>query len=180
MQHLDTHTIIHDVQHGFRKHRSTETQRIQLIDNLAHSLDNTIHTDAIHLDFQNALDKIPHQRLLYKLTYYAISPQALNWLQSFLTNRTQKVLLEGNMSPSISGTSGVPQGSVLGPILFLIYINDLPDYIHNNSTVKCVADDTIMYHPITYQQDSNALQPDLDAIQRWELDWFMHSHPQKC
>ena len=70
MQHLDTHHILPDAQHGFRKHRSTETQLIQLIDNLAHNIDNRIQTDAILLDFQKAFDKVPHQRLLYKLTYY--------------------------------------------------------------------------------------------------------------
>ena len=112
------------------------------LDNIAHNIDNIIQTDAIRLDFQKAFYKVPHQRLLYKLTYYAISPQTLNWVQYLLSNRTQQVLLEGNMSSSISGTSGVPQGSVLGPILFLIYINDLPDYIQNNSTVKLFADDT--------------------------------------
>ena len=180
MQHLDKHNILHDAQHGFRKHRSTETQLIQLIDNLAHNIDNRIQTDAILLDFQKAFDKVPHQRLLYKLAYYGISPQAHNWVQSFLTNRTQQVLLEGNMSSPINVTSGVPQGSVLGPLLFLIYINDLPDYIQNNSTVKMFADDTIIYHSITNQQDTNALQEDLDALQRWESDWLMHFHPQKC
>ena len=84
------------------------------------------------------------------------------------------------MSSPINVTSRVPQGSLLGPLLFLIYINDLPDYIQNNSTVKLFADDTIIYHPITNQQDTNALQEDLDAVQRWESDWLMHFHPQKC
>ncbi len=74
MQHLDAHNILHDAQHGFRKHRSTETQPlIQLTDNLAHNIDNRIQTDAILLDFQKAFDKVPHHRLLYKLKYYGIS-----------------------------------------------------------------------------------------------------------
>ena len=90
MQHLDTHHILHDAQHGLRKHRSTETQLIQLIDNIAHNIDNRIQTDAILLDFQKAFAKVPHQRLLYKLPYYGISPQALNWVQSFLSNRRQQ------------------------------------------------------------------------------------------
>ena len=94
LQHLDAHNILHHAQHGFRKHRSTETQLIQLMDNLAHNIDNRIHTDAILLDFQKAFDKVPRHRLLYKLKYYGISPQALNWVHSFLTNRTQQVLLE--------------------------------------------------------------------------------------
>ena len=85
------------------------------------------------------------------------------------------------MSSPINVTSGVPQGSVLGPILLLIYINDLPDYIQNNSTViKLFADDTIIYHPINNQQDSIALQDDLDSLQRWESDWLTQFHPQKC
>ena len=84
------------------------------------------------------------------------------------------------MSSSINVISGFPQGSVFGPLLFLIYINDLPDYIQNNSTVKLFADDTIIYHPINNQQDSIALQEDLDSLQRWESDWLMHFHPQKC
>ena len=114
------------------------------------------------------------------LLYYGISPQALNWVHSFLSNRTQQVLLEGNTSSSINVPSGVAQGSVLGPILFLTYINDLPDYIKHNSTVQLFADDTIIYRPITNPQHSTALQEDLDALQRWESDWLMHFHPQKC
>ncbi len=83
------------------------------------------------------------------------------------------------MSSSINVTSGVPQRSVLGPILFLVYINDVLDYIQNNSTVL-FADDTIICHPITNQHDSNALQEDLDALQRWDSDRLMHLHSQKC
>ena len=84
------------------------------------------------------------------------------------------------MSSPINVTPGVPQGSVLGPILFLIYSKDLPDYFQNNSTIKLFAEDTIIYKTITNQHDSNALQEDLDALQRWASDWLMHFHPQKC
>ena len=145
---------------------------------LAHNINNRIQTDVNLLDFQKTSDKVPHQRLLYKLTHYGISPQALNSLHSFLSNRTQQFLLEGNTSYT-NVTSGVPQGSVLGPILFLIYINDLPDYIKNNSTTKRFADDTIIYRPITNPHEYNTLQEVLDALQRWESDWLMHVHSQK-
>ena len=113
--------------------------------------------------------------LLLQDPFFLVRPSFPMMIHSFLSNRTKQVLLEGNTSSSINVTSGVPQGSVLGPILFPIYINDLPDYIQNNSTVKHFADDTIIYHPITNQQDSTALQEDPDALQRWGS-----RHPHKC
>ena len=121
------------------------------------------------------------QHLLYKLKYYGISCNAYDWISDFLTDRTQTVvgLLEGEMSSKAPVTSGVPQGTVLGPILFLIYINDFPEYLQH-STLRLFADDSIIYKEIKTINDAQHLQLDLDAACRWEKDWLMHFHPDKC
>ena len=96
------------------------------------------------MDFAKAFDKVPHKRLISKLKLYGISDQITNWITSFLANRTQTVHLENTTSEKIAVTSGVPQWTVLGPILFLIYTNDLPDYI-KHSQIRHFADDSIIY-----------------------------------
>ena len=131
------------------------------------------------MDFAKAFDKVPHKRLISKLKLYGISDQIINWITSFLANRTQTVLLENTTSEKIAVTSGVPQGTVLGPILFLIYINDLPDYI-KHSQIKLLADDNIIYRPIKTQADCIKLQEDLESAVKWEQDWLMAFHPDKC
>jgi retron-type reverse transcriptase len=121
------------------------------------------------MDFAKAFDKISHRRLLYKLEYYGIQTHTLNWIQAFLSDRTQTVVIDGV-------TSGVPQGTVLCPILFLIYINDFPEYL-THSKLRLFADDSIIYKEITCQDDCKKLQSDLDAAARWEADWLMAFHP---
>lgn len=116
---------------------------------------------------------------MYKLRYYGISEQSEKWIESFLSNRTQTVLLENKSSNTIPVTSGVPQGTVLGPILFLIYINDLPDYLQH-SQIRLFADDSIIYRTIKSQTDCLKLQEDIEAAIRWEQDWLMSFHPDKC
>ena len=116
-------------------------------------------TDVVVLDFSKAFDVVPHQRLLHKLDHYGIRGTTLNWIQNFLINRTQKVVVDGSSSESARVKSGVPQGTVLGPLLFLTYINDLPSTV--SSQVRLFADDCLLYRPIKCRADQEKLQRDL-------------------
>ena len=179
IHHLITHGILTDSQHGFRKRRSCETQLILTINDLAKGLEDKGQFDVILLDFAKAFDKVSHQRLPLKAQHYGVRGPILQWVADFLTGRTQQVMLEGHLSNETKVTSGVPQGSVLGPLLFLIYINDLPDSI-NHSTSRLYADDCLLYKPIRSHQDCLKLQEDLDRLQDWERKWKMEFHPSKC
>ena len=180
MQHLDSNNILTDAQHGFRKRRSCTTQLLQVVEDLASSIDNKGQTDVIMLDLSKEFDKVPHHRLMYKVEFYGIRDSLHQWLADFLSNRTQQVVLDGSKSSSAPVLSGVPQGSVVGPLLFLLYMNDLPDYVTHGSSVRLFADDCALYHTIRSQEDADQLQQDLDALQRWEDDWAMAFHPSKC
>ena len=122
MNHLDTHNILTDKQHGFRPKRSTESQLIITYHDIARLLNrlDVTQVDAIVLDFAKAFDKVPHRRLILKLRHYGITGPTLHWITAFLSNRTQRVLLDGASSNSVPVSSGVPQGTVLGPLLFLL------------------------------------------------------------
>ncbi|MCW4309234.1 MAG: reverse transcriptase domain-containing protein [Candidatus Thiodiazotropha endolucinida] len=177
-RHFEEHNILYDLQHGFRERRSCETQLIQLVEDLARSLTQGKQTDLILLDFSKAFDKVNHLKLLYKLQMHGVQGKAHNWIQSFLMGRSQRVVLEGECSDEVPVSSGVPQGSVLGPILFLLYINDLPDNVQ--SQVRLFADDTAVYLTINGPDSSAILQKDLDQLQQWEALWDMEFNPGKC
>ena len=177
-RHLEANSILTDAQHGFRKRRSCETQLITTIQDLAKTMDNRGQTDIILLDFSKAFDKVPHHRLLHKLEFYGIRGSLHSWISSFLGKRFQQVLLEGATSASAPVQSGVPQGSVLGPLLLLLFINDLPEYISPGSTARFFADDCILYRAIETESDAHELQHDLDSLQQWEKDWHGIPSPE--
>ena len=138
-----------------------------------------IQNDVVVMDFAKAFDKVAHNRLLYKLSSYGVKGNTLGWIGSFLSGRSQMVVLEGKSSSSVPVLSGVPQGLVLGPVLFLIYINDLLEYV-SISTVRLFADDTLLYLTIHNSSDCDKIQADLNNLERWESDWQMSFHPEKC
>ena len=158
--------------------KELKTQLIQLIDELARGISLGRQTDLILLDFSKAFDKVSHTKLLFKLHQHGITRNNLGWIKAVLLGRSQCVALEEEKSSEIPVTSGVPQGSVLGPILFLLYINDLPENI--NSQVRLFADDTAVYLTVTSEDDSQTLQQDLQKLEKWEKTWEMHFDPSKC
>ena len=177
-RHFNQNDILYDLQHGFRERRSCETQLIQLVEDLARNMTSGKQTDLILLDFSKAFDKVNHLKLLYKLQLHGVQGKTLRWIESFLIGRSQTVVLNGNNSDELPVSSGVPQGSVLGPILFLLYINDLPDSLQ--SQVCLFADDTAVYLTVEGQADSKKLQGDLNVLQDWEKEWDMEFNPSKC
>ena len=150
-----------------------------LVEDLARNAGLGKQTDLILLDFSKAFDKVNHS--IWKLHNYGIRSNVLSWIVAFLGDRAQKVVVGGEESDTpVPVTSGVPQGSILGLILFLVYINDLPDKV--TSQVRLFADDTAMYMYLTMEgaKNSSVLQQDLDRLSVWESDWDIEFNPSKC
>ena len=131
--------------------------------------------DVIYLDFKKAFDSVPHERLLVKLRSYGIDGNLFKWIKDFLSLRYQYVKVGKETSSTMGVTSGIPQGSILGPILFLIFINDLPDCV--KSTCSIFADDTKVYNT---SENNNTLQTDINALQDWSHKWQLHFNCTKC
>lgn len=177
INYLEEHNIIFKYQHGFRKGYSCETQLAGFIQDLHSSVDAGIQVDSIFLDFSKAFDRVPHNRLLTKLALLNIHPLVLAWVKHFLSSRFQFTTVNNHNSSFSQVHSGVPQGSVLGPLLFLIFINDLPNSV--SSQIRLFADDCVIYRNIYSNDDRLALQHDIDSVTAWCSTWLMQLNPSK-
>lgn len=175
---LEENSFFTKAQHGFRSKFSCETQLVSFVHDLGTAIDQRCCTDVVFLDFSKAFDLVPHNLLFYKLSLLNIDTFVLQWISSFLSGRQQYVEVNDFSSPVSPVTSGVPQGSVLGPILFLIYINDLPTCI--SSRIRLFADDCVVYRQIRSVNDPLLLQSDLDALSDWCKTWSMSLSIEKC
>ena len=175
---LVKHKLLNSSQHGFLKARSCLTNMLCFLEEITKWIDVASPVNIIYLDFQKAFDKVPHQRLLLKLKAHGIGDSITDWIEQWLTDRRQRVVVDGEVSNWKSVLSGVPQGSVLGPILFLIYINDLDDSITSN--VLKFADDTKLFRKVNTDGDKQHLQNDLDRLVKWSEKWQMQFYFGKC
>ena len=178
VEFLVKHKLLNSSQHGFLKARSCLTNMLCFLEEITKWIDVGSPVDIIYLDFQKAFDKVPHQRLLLKLKAHGIGDSITDWIEQWLTDRRQRVVVDGEVSNWKSVLSGVPQGSVLGPILFLIYINDLDDSITSN--VLKFADDTKLFRKVNTDGDKQHLQNDLDRLVKWSEKWQMLFNFGKC
>ncbi|MEL7079500.1 MAG: reverse transcriptase family protein, partial [Cyanobacteria bacterium J06582_2] len=178
MKHLENHNIITDKQHAFRKYHSCETQLCTVVNDWAKELDKGNQVDIFFLDLEKAFDTVPHELLKSKLHMYGIDKITLNWIDSFLCQRRQRVRVEGEYSEWSKVESGVPQGSVLGPLLFSIYMNDIIETI--DSEIRLFADDCVVYRSIKNVQDAKLLQKDIQTLENWANKWEMRFQPHKC
>jgi hypothetical protein len=180
LEYLLSNNLISSKQHGFLSRRSTLTNLIKTLNdwNLARRDKKNIH--AVYTDFSKAFDTVSHQKLIYKLRSYGFEGEVLRWLQGFLSDRSQFVSIQNGSSRTCSVTSGVPQGTVLGPLLFLLFINDVPEVL-KHSKITLYADDAKLFRAEDLKTvSSNLLQEDLHSFHRWSNEWQLTLAVQKC
>ena len=165
MDHVDSQNLLHENQHGFSAKRSCGSQLLMTTNDISKSLNSGKQVDMVILDFSKAFDKDSHKRLSLKLKYYGIDGNTRTWINSFLTDRKQQVVVDIATSDTALVISGVPQGTVLGLTLFLIYINYIADDITSN--IRLFADDCLIYQTINNRTDNTTLQEDLSKLEQW-------------
>ena len=171
--------LIADCQHGFRSGRSCVTNLLETLDYIGAILDRAGQVDCVYLDMSKAFDKVRHDLLMEKLRDAGFGGNLLTWFHAYLCGRRERVTVLGATSRDLPVTSGVPQGSILGPPLFLLYVNNLPDSILN-SKVAMFADDTNVYRVVMSEDDGAALQRDLDNLSSWSAASGLAFNDKKC
>ena len=178
IKHLHNNNILDENQHGFRAQRSCDTQLIDAIHDWSSLLDAGQNVDIIFLDFAKAFDRVRHDLLHKKLITYGVGDSNIKWIMNFLRDREQRVSISGDFSSWSKVKSGVPQGTILGPILFLCFINDISENIH--STIRLYADDCVLYRSIVTDNDTEILQSDLNSLCKWSDHWKLNFNIAKC
>jgi hypothetical protein len=178
LDYTKLHNLFNSAQYGFRCGQSCDLQLLAALDKWSADLDKGIPTDVLYLDFQKAFDTVPHIKLCTKLETYGICGNLLAWIKDFLSERRQKVRVGEAQSSWTKVKSGVPQGSVLGPVLFLFYVNDMPDNCMTN--VLMFADDTKASNAIQSKEESEKLQEDLNSLHGWTEKWQLQFNKKKC
>jgi len=180
LKYLFDHNLITKHQHGFLSRHSTCTQLLECLNDWSLALKNKSSVDVLYVDYAKAFDSISHTKLLIKLNGYGIGGKVHKFISSFLADRKQQVTVGGKISRLISVTSGVPQGSILGPILFLLYINDVADLFDNVFRVKLFADDLKLYTEVNIASDAVCLQEHLSSLADWSEIWQLNISTSKC
>ena len=176
-----TRDKLNEHQHGFLGQKSCSTNMAIFSDSLARSLNDCARTDVVYFDFAKAFDTVNHDILLYKLKhYFDIDGRLLKFIKNYLSDREQQVVIGNCTSSRKTVLSGVPQGSILGPILFVLFINDLPAGLSPGTNISMYADDTKIWRTISTESDHAALQCDIEYLHNWSLFNKMNFHPQKC
>lgn len=178
MDHLVKYNLITSKQHGFLIGRSTLTQLIETLEEWTTMLDQNNNLDVLYCDFKKAFDSVPHQRLMKKVKSFGIEGNVAGWINDFITGRRQRVCINNSKSSWVNVTSGVPQGSVLGPLLFVLFINDLPGVI--DCLAMLYADDTKIYQAVNNSKDAEIFQENIRLLWNWSIEWQLHFHPDKC
>ena len=178
IQHLIQNKLLSSSQYGFISKRSATLQLLKVLQIWCDILDENGIIDDINMDFMKAFDQVLHRRLVRKCQSYGITGDILLWIEAFLKDRRQKVVVNGSSSDWCDVISGVPQGSVIAALLFVIYINDLPENI--KSHIFLFADDCKFFRQIATPEDINVMQADLDKLYEWSQKWLLTFHPEKC
>ena len=178
LSHLKENCLRCCQQHGFTPGKSVTTNLLEAMNVWTEALMHNIPIDILYMDYAKAFDTVPHQRLLRQVESFGITGNVLQWIRSFLHNRQQKVIANGAESSWSPVLSGIPQGSIMGPILFTLFVNDLPEKI--NSIISMFADDTKLFLPLTSDSSHDEIVADLNYLQLWAEKMQMKFHPSKC